>query len=93
MASATPPANAPQQEEVDINLNDPQVGEAAKKIQNVFRRNGLIRKQVQRTAKKCKATKTLLVYLQDEETQETGNKTRNQLQLTAVNRQSMPKDE
>ncbi|VDO37240.1 unnamed protein product [Haemonchus placei] len=25
------------QEEVDINLNDPQVGEAAKKIQNVFR--------------------------------------------------------
>ncbi|KAK6734807.1 hypothetical protein RB195_018162 [Necator americanus] len=63
MASATPPANAPQQnkqsigyhiiyeriryivvdaarqtaEEVDINLNDPQVGEAAKKIQNVFR--------------------------------------------------------
>ncbi|KIH68053.1 hypothetical protein ANCDUO_01610 [Ancylostoma duodenale] len=25
------------EEEVDINLNDPQVGEAAKKIQNVFR--------------------------------------------------------
>ncbi|KAK6018998.1 hypothetical protein OSTOST_15384 [Ostertagia ostertagi] len=31
-------------EEVDINLNDPQVGEAAKKIQNVFRSKKLDKK-------------------------------------------------
>ncbi|XGW09125.1 hypothetical protein V3C99_011438, partial [Haemonchus contortus] len=37
MASITQPPTSPPQEEVDINLNDPQVGEAAKKIQNVFR--------------------------------------------------------
>ncbi|WKX93490.1 hypothetical protein Q1695_011064 [Nippostrongylus brasiliensis] len=37
MASVAHPPSAPQQDEIDINLSDPQVGEAAKKIQNVFR--------------------------------------------------------